>query len=97
MAEVCHFVRAGVKLLEFFVGGFDNFVKVNNFKFLVNFRVAIFNQFVDFPQSFSQSRVEMVLDTVVCPVVTKCEYLPLSCSAIIAHLLPNWLCNWYTS
>ena len=79
LSKISQFIRVGVKLLEFFVRSLDNFVKVNNFKLFKLFGVWILYKFVNFSETFAQSWVEMIFDTVVCPEVIILKYLPLSC------------------
>lgn len=48
MTKIGHFIGVRVDFFEFFIGGFDDFIKVDNFKFFELSRVGILNNFVDF-------------------------------------------------
>lgn len=69
MPKISRFVGWGVELLEFLIWCFYDFVKIDNFKFFVLFWVGIFNEFVDFPETFPESWVEVILDAIVCSVI----------------------------
>lgn len=66
MPDIGHFIWRRVDLLELLIRGFNDFVKVNDFKLFVVLFIFVLNKFVDFSKAFSQTRVKVVFYTIVC-------------------------------
>lgn len=69
MPNFRHFIGRRLYLLEFLIRCFYNFVKVNYFELFVRLFILILNQFIDFPQSFPQTRIKVILYAIVCPEI----------------------------
>ena len=65
MAYVWHLIGQCFDLFKFLVWGLNDFVKINDFKLFKIFFELVFNEFINFSESFPESWVEMVFYAVV--------------------------------
>jgi len=66
MPDICHLMCEILDLFKLLIRCLDNLVEVNYLKLFNCFLELIFNQFINFSQAFSKSRVKVILNTVIC-------------------------------
>ena len=69
-SNIRKFILFSFNFLEFLVWSFNDFIKVNNFKLFKCFFKLRVDDFVEFPQSFPETRVKVIFYTVITPLIT---------------------------